>query len=198
MEQKRRKDGEQVKREIALQTKELFASKGYAATSMEEICGVTGRSKGSIYYYFKSKDELFLFLVKMHIQDWMLAWAEKEATIATSTEKLYALAEHFAEDFENPLMKVMDEFIMSQAVSQDTLHDMLMWNRASHDMYKELIIEGIERGEFKNDQPEDVMYILQGTLSGLGTLYFELEAEQVKRLYKRSIDLLLTGIAAKD
>ena len=33
-------------------------------TSMEEICEITERSKGSIYYHFKSKEELFLFVVK--------------------------------------------------------------------------------------------------------------------------------------
>ena len=38
---------------------------------MEEICEITERSKGSIYYHFKSKEELFLFVVKQHTYNWI-------------------------------------------------------------------------------------------------------------------------------
>ena len=49
---------------------------------MEEICEITERSKGSIYYHFKSKEELFLFVVKQHTYNWIEKWNEKRSCIA--------------------------------------------------------------------------------------------------------------------
>lgn len=54
-----------VKRSMILdQALELFVQKGYAATSMEDIVKHTGVSKGSIYYHFSSKDDLFVSMVE--------------------------------------------------------------------------------------------------------------------------------------
>jgi TetR/AcrR family transcriptional repressor of mexJK operon len=38
---------------------EVFLAQGYAATSMSEIAARAGGSKGTLYNYFRSKDELF-------------------------------------------------------------------------------------------------------------------------------------------
>src|SRR5580700_9527936 len=38
---------------------EVFLSQGYAATSMSEIAARLGGSKGTLYNYFRSKEELF-------------------------------------------------------------------------------------------------------------------------------------------
>ena len=76
-----RRSAEEIKKEIAYKAERLFSQKGYAATSMEEICEITERSKGSIYYHFKSKEELFLFVVKQHTYDWLEKWNEKRSCI---------------------------------------------------------------------------------------------------------------------
>src|SRR5580698_7433873 len=38
---------------------EVFVAQGYAATSMSEIAARLGGSKGTLYNYFRSKEELF-------------------------------------------------------------------------------------------------------------------------------------------
>lgn len=42
----------------------LFSEKGYDATSIEEITAVVGVAKGTLYYHFSSKEEIFNFLVE--------------------------------------------------------------------------------------------------------------------------------------
>jgi len=42
----------------------LFSEKGYEATSVEEITAVVGVAKGTLYYHFSSKEEIFNFLVE--------------------------------------------------------------------------------------------------------------------------------------
>ena len=53
-----------TKRKIFETSMELFAKKGYDATSIEEITAIVGVAKGTLYYHFSSKEEIFNFLVE--------------------------------------------------------------------------------------------------------------------------------------
>ena len=53
-----------TKRKIFEASMELFAKKGYDATSIEEITATVGVAKGTLYYHFTSKEEIFRFLVE--------------------------------------------------------------------------------------------------------------------------------------
>jgi AcrR family transcriptional regulator len=56
--------GKDDKREAIIAiAQETFARKGFAGTSMSEIAARLGGSKGTLYNYFKSKDELFVAVI---------------------------------------------------------------------------------------------------------------------------------------
>jgi len=59
----------------------LFASKGFAATSVREIIEMTGVTRPVLYYYCDSKQDLFERVVRWKHDE---AYQELEATIATS------------------------------------------------------------------------------------------------------------------
>ncbi|KXG11405.1 Fatty acid metabolism regulator protein [Anoxybacillus sp. P3H1B] len=46
----------------------LFAQKGYHATSMQEIAEQSGMAKGSLYNYFKSKEEIAVSIFRYHYE----------------------------------------------------------------------------------------------------------------------------------
>ncbi len=50
--------------EILAAASRLFVERGYAATRMEEIAAAAGVTKGTLYLYFKSKEELFRAMVE--------------------------------------------------------------------------------------------------------------------------------------
>ena len=52
-----------TKRKIFETSMKLFAEKGYDATSIEDITATVGVAKGTLYYHFSSKEEIFEFLV---------------------------------------------------------------------------------------------------------------------------------------
>ena len=52
-----------TKRKIFETAMQLFADKGYEATSIEEITATVGVAKGTLYYHFSSKEEIFNFLI---------------------------------------------------------------------------------------------------------------------------------------
>lgn len=53
-----------TKRKIFETSLKLFSEKGYDATSIEEITATVGVAKGTLYYHFTSKEEIFNFLVE--------------------------------------------------------------------------------------------------------------------------------------
>ena len=53
-----------TKRKIFETSMKLFAEKGYDGTSIEEITSEVGVAKGTLYYHFSSKEEIFNFLIE--------------------------------------------------------------------------------------------------------------------------------------
>src|ERR1700678_2682521 len=58
----RTKPAEQRRADLLEAGRELFLANGVAATSLEDITGRAGVSKGLFYLYFRSKDDLLLAL----------------------------------------------------------------------------------------------------------------------------------------
>jgi AcrR family transcriptional regulator len=46
----------------------VFAEQGYRATRLEQVAEAAGVTKGTIYYYFKGKDDLFRQTIELHRQ----------------------------------------------------------------------------------------------------------------------------------
>ena len=42
----------------------VFSNYGYTGATMDEVVARAGVAKGSLYYHFKSKEELFIFIIK--------------------------------------------------------------------------------------------------------------------------------------
>ena len=61
---KREEKNQQTKRRIMDAALVEFSEQGYGASSVNTICSVQGVSKGIIYHYFRTKDELFLACVE--------------------------------------------------------------------------------------------------------------------------------------
>ena len=57
-----------TKRKIFETSMKLFAEKGYDATSIEDITETVGVAKGTLYYHFTSKEEIFDFLIEEGIK----------------------------------------------------------------------------------------------------------------------------------
>lgn len=80
-----------TKRKIFETSMKLFAEKGYDATSIEEITATVGVAKGTLYYHFSSKEEIFKFLVEEGIKLLKNSISIKTAKLTNSLDKLRAI-----------------------------------------------------------------------------------------------------------
>ena len=54
-----------TKRAIFESAIKVFSKSGYTGATMDEVVAKAGVAKGSLYYHFKSKEELFILLRKV-------------------------------------------------------------------------------------------------------------------------------------
>ena len=80
-----------TKRKIFETSMRLFAEKGYDATSIEEITATVGVAKGTLYYHFSSKEEIFQFLVEEGVKLLTNSILIKTAKLTNSIDKIKAI-----------------------------------------------------------------------------------------------------------
>lgn len=192
---KRRYEGEQTRINIADQAKTLFSKKGYAATSIQDICLAAGCSKGNLYYHFKSKEDLFIYLEEQTYSDW---WEQLEGEFArckTFTEKLYAYG-NFVASNERPLYSAEREFINIAGEDSEAAQRFKAVVTGSFAKTQRFIAEGIEKGELKNEELLQLTLIISSFFSALNhyTLYL-MDKEASKALFHKATTLLLNGIS---
>lgn len=78
-----REEKQKIIKEVAL---ELFSEKGYAATSVNEIAKKAAISKGLLYHYFSSKEELLKIIWDDILRQFDLAKSNEKKTEITDAE----------------------------------------------------------------------------------------------------------------
>jgi len=81
---------EQVKSEAIQAAKTLFQHYGLNKTTMEDIAKAMGRGKSTLYYYYKSKDEIFKAVVLNEIDEMHINVKTAVNNVSSDREKLLA------------------------------------------------------------------------------------------------------------
>jgi AcrR family transcriptional regulator len=192
---KKQLQSEQTKKRIADAARALFVQKGYKATSIEEIVAATGSSKGNIYYHFKSKEGLFLYLLEEWEREWTEQWNQKEDQYKTSVEKLYGMVEHLVcEDLNHPLTQAAHEFFIMDAKPNEVEERISQLVEEHLQFYQRLIRQGMENGEFKAENVEHVAITLESLFMGLSQMSRKLTVEEALGLYQFAIRVFLHGL----
>ena len=131
---------------------QVFVTKGYSDTRMDDIVEMSGLSKGAIYHHYKSKKDLFISLIE-HWENFSFPNIfDKDLDKITSADALRAI--------------VNDIVITFKKNKHVFLAELEFWSLANHDedvrlktkslyvkllnLFKNIIKKGINRGEFKN------------------------------------------------
>jgi AcrR family transcriptional regulator len=141
----------------------LFARKGYAATTVREIVEAAGVTKPVLYYYFGSKEGIFLELMRE-------AMVEFEATIAVALAVPGGASEKIRSFLDGVLtlvlehldvMRVVDSFYYGPPQGAPAF-DFEVIHRRFMETLTSLVREGMEAGEFRMGDAEDVAWAIVG------------------------------------
>lgn len=142
--------GEKTKKEILSIAKKLFSERGYKDVSMQDICNVTGLSKGGLYRHFGSKAEILLELVKKEKR------VEQDILEgASAVQVLENLLEIYREDMRNCKESLAYALFEYASLCEETVLDSK--NTAEKGHWERLVEYGVRTGEFNNVNPDVVM-----------------------------------------
>jgi len=146
---------------------EVFKRSGIEGATIDEIAIQSGFGKATLYYYFKSKEEVFSAILT---NGWEKLWLDLEPTIAKSYDSP-------REMFLNLLLKISDnvkarpglfEFLFN--APKKHVFDSKPWAKYQERIYsviQTIIEEGIALGEFPNTDPKVLFKALGGLFMGL-------------------------------
>lgn len=155
------KKPEERRQEIVSAARELLQTKEYEKTTMRDIMEKLGIAKGTIYHYFKSKEELFEAVVENIVEEDI---AHKQAllheTPGNALDKIRTLitTDSLAEDHDEILAHLhhpgnvgMHTRLLAVAIERQAR------------LYESLFIQGCEEGIFETEYPlECAEFLLAG------------------------------------
>ncbi|WP_040985015.1 TetR/AcrR family transcriptional regulator [Oceanobacillus jeddahense] len=173
----------------------LFERKGYSATSMGDIKNETRYSKGTIYYHFKNKEELYLYCIKQVSDEFINSWNTKSSIGQSAEEQLYIWSELNHVMQEKPIMNTIYEYFVS--TDQDSYEIVTELYEPEFEIVQEILEKGVTQGEFKKGlNIYEISVLLYNFISSLENLelFGYRQRQEQKNLYKHAIDLILPGL----
>jgi len=173
----------------------LFAEKGYESTSVQDVVAAAGVTKGAMYHYFGSKDDL-LYEIYARVLRMQTERLEKVASSeAPLEERLRAAA---ADVVVTSLANLDDTKIFFRSMHQlnpNNQRTVRAERRRYHERFRAMVEEGQASGRFRDEVPADlVVDFYFGSVHHLGTWYRRngpLAGEDVGRHFA---DLLLASL----
>lgn len=196
--QRRKEDRPQEITEAAFAA---FAEKGFTATKVEDVARQAGVSKGLLYLYFKTKEELFKAVIRSVVMPRV-----DELTRALDSSELGA------EDFiRGPMLAFMKRLpgspasvvirlMISEAPKHPDLVDFYWDNVASRGLgaLRQLLERGVANGEFResavNDLPQ--LFIAPVMMSIVWGIVFADRSLDTDKLIETQVDMILAYVKA--
>ncbi len=146
---------------------DLFVEKGFAATRAEEVARRAGVSKGTLFLYFSSKEELFKAVVRDSVSGRYPEWrSEIAAFTGTTAELLHHSMQTWWARYGATKASGISKLVMSEATNFPELalfyqHEVVEPGR---ELIRGILQRGVDSGEFR---PLDMRYGVYTVLAPL-------------------------------
>jgi AcrR family transcriptional regulator len=195
-------DKEQRQAELLEKAIEVFAERGYQATTMDEIAERAGVSKGMLYIYFKNKEALFGAVFRwfgMMTGEMVL---EAMSDVEDEAEQIRRIAATWAEvaiHHRNFVPLFLDFWAVAsmKGMRNDYAEDLATMYEEYRAMIVGIIEQGKARGKFRADVDAlAIAYLLVGGMDGMFIQSWLSTPDNIDSLMLNATELLLRGISA--
>ena len=178
----------------------VFARLGLHAARMEDIVAETGLSKGTLYWYFQSKDEIVRALLRRLFTGELKKLQALQVRDGSLSEGLLL----FVQQYTQQLIRL--SWLMPMTLDFYALATRKQWVRQFLQEYYQdfrkvlidLIQQGITQGEFQTMQPEEAAIALIALIDGLTIAWLiDPQAIDLDVQGQAAAHLLLEGLKAR-
>lgn len=196
-ERKEAEAGGEVRKRLLSGATGLFASKGYAATTVREIVERAGVTKPVLYYYFRNKEGIYLDLMREPFGRFSAAVEETLHAAGSARERLFGLClmayDIIVENID--AARVMYSIYYGPPQGAPFI-DFDAYHRRFQEAVLQVLREGIRDGEFRRVDPHDAMWAVIGALN----VAMEVELCQPPQSFgrdglRRVLEIVLEGVA---
>ncbi len=204
LKERRAREKQARRRQIIDAARSLLFEKGLPATSINQIAKRAELAVGTIYFYYPSKEDLFAELQEEGLQ---LLIDRLRQSVSDTDEpgvqlKAMALAYYDFSRGKKDYFDIINYFLSSPQVllSPDLKQRVDQKTGKILDLIKRVVARGVEKGAFRENDPESCGVLLLSAFHGL-MQFRKFEATIFKGashrdLYCRAVDNLLNGMAA--
>ena len=151
----------------------LFSKNGFFKTSMAEIATASQFAMGTVYRFFKSKEEIYISIVEAKVEGLAELLHQELTRATTATDKIQAFIRvklDYADRNRDFFRIYVSEWSGSEWTIKSALGDRV-WKlyTAQVEQVAGLIREGIRKKEFRKVDPKDAALALHGMLNS--TMY---------------------------
>jgi AcrR family transcriptional regulator len=206
-----RREREKLQRrsDILEAAEELFDEKGFESTTIEEIARRTELSKGTIYLYFKSKDELLLAVCIKGIagfREELEEAARRKRGLENKIKAVYLSYIDFFLEVPHVFRVLHDTFTerLRRNLSQDAIN-LINWTIIEAVRFgSEFVQQGMDSGLFRRDVDP---YAFAVAAWQLATALLDLailndpgviDRDSLEKMFSKSIELLVDGLKRID
>ncbi len=185
----------------------LFVEKGFAATRVDEVAARAGVSKGTLFLYYPSKEELFKAVIHETLAGRFDKWnAEFDAFEGSSAELVRHCLHSWWERIGMTRASGITKLVLSEA---GTFPDVALYYQQhvinpGHDLLKRILQRGMDRGEFGPMNLEYAVYSLIAPMIFLLTWKHSMApccppSQQIepRTFIDSQVDLLLHGMQVR-
>ena len=186
-----------TKRKIFETSMKLFAEKGYDATSIEDITETVGVAKGTLYYHFTSKEEIFDFLVEEGIKLLQNSVDIKIAKYSNYIDKIKAIILiqiKIVNKYENLINIILTQLWGKEKRNQKCqklIYDYI-------DKIEDIVKIGISKGQIKGDDAKIIATEIYGLICS--TLVYKMREREkfdISDMYNTFESTIIKGLKRK-
>ena len=188
---------EERKDQIIKAAEEVFTQKGFSDARMDDIAGETGLSKGTLYLYFKSKDELIIAILDRIFQREFKALENADFSTMSAEQAINMFVETVSKDIKIMLrlMPIAYEFLALAFRNKLVQEALKMYLNRYMDILTPIIQKGIDDGEFRQVDAKEVAIAAGAVMEGTILLWvYDRSLVEPERHIRSGMKLLLEGV----
>jgi AcrR family transcriptional regulator len=191
---------DQRKSQILNAAEDIFTKKGFDEARMNDIAEKTGLSKGTLYLYFKSKDDLIVAILDRIFQNEFRQLENLQESESSASEAIWKLTNTISRDIVRllRLIPIIYNFLALAFRNKHVQRALKEYINRYLNILIPMIQRGIDSGEFRQVDAREVAIAAGAIIEGTILLWaYDKSVVDPERHIRSGMKLLLEGVQTR-